>query len=243
MEGSRTRLALLVGASVLGGAVVCLRLLRPLGDAWNPDEWYLLGANLFVDHTLGYGAQATVFRPPGYPAFVAAVLSLGHGRGEGMTPALLWGARSAGLSGSGRLPRPRGRRRHPVVVGEDVAGDCGCRRPGPVRQPLRARARGAAPLRAAPHGVAGPRRMGPRGGTAPGRARRSRGVRGPLGRHHPDATGDASPAGRGRRPPVAQGRAGPEARGTRVRLCPGVRPRGGRRGRSATTSSGAASCR
>ncbi len=95
MEGSRTRLALLVGASVLGGAVVCLRLLRPLGDAWNPDEWYLLGANLFVDHTLGYGAQATVFRPPGYPAFVAAVLSLGHGRGEGMTPALLWGARSA----------------------------------------------------------------------------------------------------------------------------------------------------
>jgi len=92
---SRSRAALLVGTAILGLAVVTLRLLHPLGEAWNPDEWYLLGANLAVHGTLGIGDSPTVFRPPGYPAFVALVLEAVTGGPRALTPALVWGTRPA----------------------------------------------------------------------------------------------------------------------------------------------------
>lgn len=38
------------------------------------DEWLTLGCNLAANRTLGWGAEPMVLRPPGYPAFVAAVL-------------------------------------------------------------------------------------------------------------------------------------------------------------------------
>jgi hypothetical protein len=37
------------------------------------DEWAFLGANLAIYHTLGAGTEPFVFRPPGYPFFLAAV--------------------------------------------------------------------------------------------------------------------------------------------------------------------------
>jgi len=92
---SRSRVAVLVGTAVLGLAVVTLRLLHPLGEAWNPDEWYMLGANLAVHGTLGIGDSPTVFRPPGYPAFIALVLEAVTGGARAVTPALVWGTRPA----------------------------------------------------------------------------------------------------------------------------------------------------
>jgi hypothetical protein len=71
---ARWRAAGAVGAIVLVLALVSVRAGRQLGDVWNPDEWYALGANLAAHGTIGLGSEPTVFRPPGYPAFVALVL-------------------------------------------------------------------------------------------------------------------------------------------------------------------------
>jgi hypothetical protein len=50
---------------------------RPLGSLGGlSDEWHVLGANLAVHGTLGIDSEPWVFRPPGYPAFVAAILRL-----------------------------------------------------------------------------------------------------------------------------------------------------------------------
>jgi hypothetical protein len=50
---------------------------RPLGSLGGlSDEWHVLGANLAVHGTLGVESEPWVFRPPGYPAFIAAVLRL-----------------------------------------------------------------------------------------------------------------------------------------------------------------------
>jgi hypothetical protein len=81
-----------VGLAVLALALASLYRLRQLGDAWNPDEWYLLGANLAVRGTLGHGDEPTVFRPPGYPALVAAVLCA-RGCPAQLTPTVAWGTR------------------------------------------------------------------------------------------------------------------------------------------------------
>jgi hypothetical protein len=40
------------------------------------DEWHILGANLAVHGTLGIESEPWIFRPPGYPAFVALNLLL-----------------------------------------------------------------------------------------------------------------------------------------------------------------------
>ena len=92
--GSRARLAAAVALAVLALALASLHRLRQLGDAWNPDEWYLLGANLAVHGTLGFGDEPTVFRAPGYPALVAAVLCMG-GCPAALTPAVIWDTRRA----------------------------------------------------------------------------------------------------------------------------------------------------
>jgi hypothetical protein len=63
-----------LGVLLFALSMVCLG--RPLGDAAEGDEWYYLGANLAVHSTLGIGDEPSVFRPPGYPAFVAVVLRL-----------------------------------------------------------------------------------------------------------------------------------------------------------------------
>jgi 4-amino-4-deoxy-L-arabinose transferase-like glycosyltransferase len=47
---------------------------RQLGTRYFADEWFSLGVNLRVWSTLGVEREPTVLRPPGYPAFVAAVL-------------------------------------------------------------------------------------------------------------------------------------------------------------------------
>jgi len=63
-----------LGVFLFALLMVCLG--RPLGDAAEGDEWYYLGANLAVHSTLGIRDEPSVFRPPGYPAFVAVVLRL-----------------------------------------------------------------------------------------------------------------------------------------------------------------------
>jgi hypothetical protein len=41
------------------------------------DEWFLMGSSLWIFQTLGIGPdRAEVMRPPGYPAFIAAVVAL-----------------------------------------------------------------------------------------------------------------------------------------------------------------------
>jgi hypothetical protein len=56
-------------------ALASVTLRRPLGAMGGlTDEWYYLGANLRVHSVLGVGAEPFVTRPPGYPAFIAAVL-------------------------------------------------------------------------------------------------------------------------------------------------------------------------
>jgi hypothetical protein len=57
---------------------VCAAVLaskRPVGRYFLPDEWYLRGVNLRLYGTLGQGERPLTFRPPGYPAFIAAVLA------------------------------------------------------------------------------------------------------------------------------------------------------------------------
>jgi hypothetical protein len=50
---------------------------RPLSDLGGmADEWMYLGANLAIHGTLGVEREPILFRPPGYPAFVAAVLTV-----------------------------------------------------------------------------------------------------------------------------------------------------------------------
>jgi hypothetical protein len=50
----------------------------PLADLYGmTDEWLYLGFNLAIHHTVGLDREPILFRPPGYPAFVAAVLATG----------------------------------------------------------------------------------------------------------------------------------------------------------------------
>jgi hypothetical protein len=59
---------------VFGVAGLSLLRNRPLAFHFLPDEWYERGVNLRLYGTLGVGEQALTFRPPGYAAFVAAIL-------------------------------------------------------------------------------------------------------------------------------------------------------------------------
>ena len=71
----RAGLALVVGLAsfaVSGASYVSSRPLGALGGI--ADEWFRLGTNLAIHGTLGVDREPVVYRPPGYPLFVAAVL-------------------------------------------------------------------------------------------------------------------------------------------------------------------------
>ncbi len=73
-----TALALCVVLASLAVSLGSLARNRPLGDLGGmADEWMYLGANLAIHGTLGLENEPIVFRPPGYPLFVAAVLKAG----------------------------------------------------------------------------------------------------------------------------------------------------------------------
>jgi hypothetical protein len=64
-------------AAMLSFAVGMGSLARnpPLGDLRGlSDEWLYLGFNLAIHHTVGLDREPILFRPPGYPAYVAVVL-------------------------------------------------------------------------------------------------------------------------------------------------------------------------
>jgi hypothetical protein len=69
-------LALLVFVLTFAVCATALVHRRPAGIHFLPDEWYLRGVNLRLFHTLGVGDEPMTFRPPGYPAFIAAVLAV-----------------------------------------------------------------------------------------------------------------------------------------------------------------------
>lgn len=74
-EGPRRigALAVVFLATLLVG-LASLRLDRQLGLLFGlTDEWFSLGLALRATGTLGFDSQPSVLRPPGYPAFVAAV--------------------------------------------------------------------------------------------------------------------------------------------------------------------------
>ncbi len=71
-------LALLAALVSFGVGAASLARNRPLGDlSGMADEWLYLGFNLAIHGTLGLDHEPILFRPPGYPAFVAAVLRAG----------------------------------------------------------------------------------------------------------------------------------------------------------------------
>jgi hypothetical protein len=71
---SHRRVALAVFSLVVVLALSSVRSGRQIGDVLDTDEWASLGGNLAVHGTLGIGDLPTVYRPPGYPAFIALVL-------------------------------------------------------------------------------------------------------------------------------------------------------------------------
>lgn len=72
-------LLFLVTLAVSGFSLVTRRQLGFLGGL--TDEWLMLGANVAVHRTLGLENEPWVFRPPGYPAFLAlAVVTAGTPR-------------------------------------------------------------------------------------------------------------------------------------------------------------------
>jgi hypothetical protein len=84
----RTHAALLFLLSLVASAPMLERVpLAALGGL--ADEWFSLGVNLARNGTLGWGAEPMVLRPPGYPAFIAAVLHVGFGDIARLTPARL----------------------------------------------------------------------------------------------------------------------------------------------------------
>ena len=66
-----TLLVFLVTLSVAGSSILNKRQLGGLLD-----EWMYLGAHLTQYRTLGFEGQPTVFRPPGYPAFISGLMVL-----------------------------------------------------------------------------------------------------------------------------------------------------------------------
>lgn len=75
--GKRRRpLALLVFLVTFAAAGTLLLERRPLADLGGAaDEWFMLGVNLRLYHTLGLESHPILFRPPGYPLFIAGVLA------------------------------------------------------------------------------------------------------------------------------------------------------------------------
>jgi hypothetical protein len=75
--GSRRALALLLFGLTLGACGWSLVKNRQLGYMGGlADTWYALGLNLNANGVFGQGLEPTVFKPPGYPAFIAVVLSI-----------------------------------------------------------------------------------------------------------------------------------------------------------------------
>jgi hypothetical protein len=67
--------ALAVFLATVAACAFSLSARRQLGPLSGlTDEWHPLGANLAVHGVLGSGTTPSILRPPGYPAFVAAVL-------------------------------------------------------------------------------------------------------------------------------------------------------------------------
>jgi hypothetical protein len=80
-KSSRFTLALavfLLTTSLSGAVALTLRPLGYLGGL--ADTWYELGLNLALRGTFGIDADPTLYKPPGYPAFVAAVVRTAVGR-------------------------------------------------------------------------------------------------------------------------------------------------------------------
>jgi hypothetical protein len=68
-------LALLVGLASFAVSGASYTRNRPLGALGGiADEWFRLGTNLAIHGTLGVDREPIVYRPPGYPLFVAGVL-------------------------------------------------------------------------------------------------------------------------------------------------------------------------
>ncbi len=71
----RAGLALVVGLASLAVSGASHVRNRPLGALGGvADEWFRLGTNLAIHGTLGVDREPVVYRSPGYPLFVAAVL-------------------------------------------------------------------------------------------------------------------------------------------------------------------------
>jgi len=67
----------LLALLVLGASTYLMRVGRPLEYVGGlTDEWFPIGCNLAVHQTMGLGKEPIVLRPPGYPAFIAIVLSV-----------------------------------------------------------------------------------------------------------------------------------------------------------------------
>lgn len=76
----RVLLALLVFTATLAVGASSVASHRQLGYMRGlSDRWLALGLNLAAHGVLGDGSQATVFKPPGYPAFLWMVLTLSLG--------------------------------------------------------------------------------------------------------------------------------------------------------------------
>lgn len=74
MSGPSAGLALFL--ATFGVCAVSLATRRQLGLA---DQWFALGINIAAHGVLGEGTEPTVFKPPGYPAFVAGVVRVAVG--------------------------------------------------------------------------------------------------------------------------------------------------------------------
>jgi hypothetical protein len=74
--GDAEGLALLVFLVTFAAAGTLLLERRPLADLGGAaDEWFMLGVNLRLYHTLGLESHPILLRPPGYPLFIAGVLA------------------------------------------------------------------------------------------------------------------------------------------------------------------------